>query len=186
MENRNKRRRHNRLVKQCPDHKYNPTKKIDYWRIFEVNNGCLLLQCSIHSNGGSDHLVILNFSGKYIYDNGNNFLTIPIGKPLGKLQAMNIFSNFNIAHIKRVWLIARHIKIEGVPTKSIYGNLKLGWDWICLILNNFYLTLMDNVKWTFLILYTADSALIYHYFSWENQKHYLNKIKKPSSTIILS
>ena len=123
--NKNKRRRHNTLVKRRPDHKYTPTTKIDYWRIFEVNNGCLLLQCSIHANGHVDHLMILNCSGNYLYDSGNHYLPIPIGEPIGKLQALDIFSHFNIAYVKKVWLIARHIKNEVVPTKSIYGDLRL-------------------------------------------------------------
>ena len=44
--NKNKRARHNKSFKENPEHICIQTPPIDYWRIFEVNAGCLLLKCS--------------------------------------------------------------------------------------------------------------------------------------------
>jgi hypothetical protein len=122
--NTNKRARHNKLLKKFPGHKFIPTKKIDYWRIFEVNVGCLLLECSIRSNGAYDHLLVLNFLNNYVYECGYEYQPFTKGN-IEKANALKILSKFNIADINRVWLITRRNETRGVQTKSIYGNLNM-------------------------------------------------------------
>ena len=123
--NKNKRARHNKCVKEKPDHICIQIPTIDYWRIFEVNAGCLLLECSIRDQSPRHHLLVLNFSKNYIYESGNKYQPFEGGGKLEKDQALKILSKFKITDINSVWLIARRTEKEKVPTQSIYGDLTL-------------------------------------------------------------
>ena len=123
--NKHKRSRHNKCLNGNPDHKFVATKKIDYWRVFEIKFGCLLLECSIRSNGAYDHLLVLNFSEGYIYECGYEYQPFTIDQGLKKESALKLLAKFNIADIKRVWLITRRTDVKGVPLQSVYGALNL-------------------------------------------------------------
>ena len=123
--NKNNRKRRYKCFKENHEHKYVPVKKIDYWRIFEVNAGCLLLECSIRSNGSYNHLLVLNFANNYLYEGGYKYLPFEGGGKFDKDWALKILSTFGIADIKTVWLVTRPTKTEGIQTQSVYGKLKL-------------------------------------------------------------
>ena len=125
--NKNKRAKHNKWLNRFPDHKYIPIKKVDYWRIFEVNFGCLILECSIRGNGPYDHFLVLNCSNNYLYECGYQYQPYSPGN-IDKVYALKILSKFNIADINRVWLITRRTEATGAQTQSIYGDLNLEDD----------------------------------------------------------
>ena len=121
--NKNKRARHKKYLQRNPGHQYVPTNKIDYWRIFEVNHGCLLLECSTRSNSNYDHLLVINFPKKYIYECGYEYKTFKNLEITRKECALKILANFNVADIRRVWIIGRRIDTQDRQIHPTYGDL---------------------------------------------------------------
>jgi hypothetical protein len=129
--NKNRRKKKNKAVNTNPDHSNKTcTKltKLDYWRIFEVKVGCLLLECSIRSNGAYDHLLVLNFANNYLYESGYEYQPFGGEGKFEKVEALKILSKFNVAGINRVWLITSRSETKGVQTQSVYGDLKVVED----------------------------------------------------------
>ena len=104
--------------------------EIEYSSIFEVNTGCLLLELSVHSNGGGfPHRLVLILASNYLHESGFKYLPFERGGKLDKGTATKIFAKFNIDDINRFWRITRRTQADGIQKQSIDGELKAPCTW---------------------------------------------------------
>jgi hypothetical protein len=124
--NKNRRKQHSKQMIKNKTHVLETIALLQYYKVFLIKKGFLVLECSTKNGSGSSHILALNFAANYVYESGDQFLRLIPEAEYNKEYCLTMLAKFNVTTVKRVFQVVQNDKIQSTIGNSVsmYGGLR--------------------------------------------------------------